>query len=147
MASYGVLAKNVPVGITLVREGFSFSAFLLGPFWFAWNRAWLGATIWIVGAASIAGFSVAFAAGTGAFLIAMATFMFLMALEASEFRRCSLMRRGYLLADVVEALDQNEAEVRFLARRLSGPTTGGSPTPSRLPSRRAEAVGLFLNGT
>lgn len=148
MASYGVLTKDAPIGMELVREGFSFSAFLFGPLWFAGSRAWLGATVWIIGAASIAALSVAFAAGAGALLMAIVTFMFLMGLEASEFRRRSLIRRGYRLADIVEAHDRNEAQVRFLARRFSAPAAGGPPNPHpRLSPHRAETVGLFLNGT
>ncbi|MFN3890043.1 MAG: DUF2628 domain-containing protein [Beijerinckiaceae bacterium] len=148
MASFSVLTRDAPASLSLVRDGFSFSAFIFGPFWFAWTRAWLGFVMWIAGAAAI--ITISRVMGMGAELIAGAIFTFtlLMALEASEFRRRSLVRRGYRLVDVVEAHSGNEAEVRFLARRYSEAPVGapGSPAP-RLAPYRAEPVGLFFNGT
>ena len=32
--------------IVLLRDGFSIPAMLLGPFWLAWNRAWIPAIGW-----------------------------------------------------------------------------------------------------
>ena len=31
-----------------VRDGFAWWAFLLGPIWLLWNRAWLALLIWIL---------------------------------------------------------------------------------------------------
>ncbi len=134
--------------MVFVREGFKFSAFALGPFWFAWNRAWLGFFCWLIGILSIVAVYVALNLGAEIALLAVFAFMLLMGLEASEFRLRSLLRRGYRFADVVEAQNVNEAEIRYLARHLS---TRSPAAPASLPARmtphRAEPVGLFLNGT
>ena len=94
---------------------------------------------------------VALAAAVGAPPLPVAgasvAFMLLMAMEACQFRRRSLTRRGFKLADVVEASRRHEADIRFLARSFSGRSQGGAlPGASRPPSQRVETVGLFLNG-
>jgi hypothetical protein len=148
MASFSVLTRDAPTSLSLVRDGFSFSAFLLGPVWFAWSRAWLGFVVWIAGVGAIIAVSWVAGLSPGVVVAAILAFMFLMGLEACEFRRRSFTRRGYRVADVVEAHGPNEAEVRFLARRLSETPVDapGSPAP-RLTPYRAEPVGLFFNGT
>lgn len=134
--------------MVFVREGFKFSAFALGPFWFAWNRAWLGVFGWLIGVVSIIAVCVALGLGGEIALGAVFAFMLLMGLEASEFRLRSLLRRSYRLADVVEAQNVNEAEIRYLARHLSRRAPGVSANlPARMTPQRAEPVGLFLNGT
>jgi hypothetical protein len=148
MASYSVLTKDAPADLALVREGFTFFAFLLGPIWFAWKRAWLGAAVTIAGILSITALFVAVGAAPGALAAAIIAFMLLMGLEAPEFIRRALVRRGYQVADVVVCNNWNEAEVRFLARRLSAQQSGDALNRhSRVPSHRAETVGLFFNGS
>ena len=146
MASYSVLIKEAPTSMTLVREGFCLPALLFGPFWFVWRRAWLGAILWCGGVALIVSLGVALGVASGLYLGAAFVFMGLMALEASGFRQRALMRRRFQLADIVEAGDRNEAEIRFVARQASAPAR---PAEFRLrPSpRNGEAIGLFLNGT
>jgi Protein of unknown function (DUF2628) len=149
MATFSVHTRGAPDSeITLVREGFSVTAFIFGPFWFAFQRAWLGLAAWVGGMLTI----IALAAAVGAPPLpvagAIVAFMLLMALEACQFRRRSLARRGFKLADVVETSRRNEADIRFLARSLSGQAQGGAlPGASRPQSQRVETVGLFLNGT
>jgi hypothetical protein len=147
MAIYSVHTTDAPGATTLVREGFSLPAFVFGPFWFAWRRAWLGATAWLIGSLSIAGLAVLAGAPPLVTMTAIVAFMFLMGLEACQFRRRSLARRGFVLADVVEASGRQDAEIRFHARGLSGQAQpAAQPGASRPPSQRVETVGLFLNG-
>lgn len=149
MATYSVHTKDASAGdLTLVRDGFCLPAFLFGPFWFAWRRAWLGATIWVLGVAGIGVLTAATGAPELPAAAATVAFMLLMAMEAGQFRRRALTRRGYKLADVVEARGRNEADIRFLARSISQRTRNeAQPGVHRLPPQRVENVGLFLNGT
>ncbi len=96
MATFSVHTRGAPDSeITLVREGFSLTAFIFGPFWFAVQRAWLGLAAWMAGMLTI----VALAAAVGAPPLPVAgasvAFMLLMAMEACQFRRRSLTRRGF----------------------------------------------------
>lgn len=146
MAIYSVLTKEAPASTTLVREGFCLPALLFGPFWFAWRRAWLGAVLWLGGTAIIVSIGMALGLAPGAYLSAAFVFMWLMALEASNFRQRALMRRNFQLADIVEASDRNDAEIRYLTRQAP---TAAQPAEFRMRPgpRNGETVGLFLNGT
>jgi hypothetical protein len=146
MASYSVLIKEAPANISLVRDGFTLPAFMFGPFWFAFRRAWLGAIFWFGGVALIVSAGIVLGVAPELCLGAGFVFMYLMALEASGFRQRSLMRRRYRLADVVEARDLTEAEIRFLARHAPASLRPAEFTLHPGP-RNGEAVGLFLNGT
>lgn len=149
MSTYSVHTKGAsdssPV---LVREGFSLPAFLLGPISFMLRRAWLGVLVWAAGMASLAMLGVTTNTAPGALATAALVFMFLMAMEAPQFQRRSLARRGYILADVVEAANRNEAEMRFFARGVSAESRNvpGEPAKVRPTAQRNESVGLFLSG-
>ena len=148
MASYNVLVKSAPVSLALVRDGFSAPAFVFGPIWFVWHRAWLGAGFWLSGITLIAGAALATRIPPGALILAIVVFAGLMAMEASELRKRSLTRRGYQTADVVEAHGASEAEIRFLARHASAlGVEADSPARARPGAQKVETVGLFLSGT
>lgn len=148
MATYSVHTRDAPEGeIKLVRERLSPTALLFGPFWFAWIRAWLGLAIWLAGVSAIIAAATALNATGETLAAALAVFIILMALEAPQFRRRSLHRRGFAVADFVEAADRGEAEIRYLARRLSKHSPQHlSASAHRLQPQRTEAVGLFLSG-
>ena len=96
----------------LLVEGFRWGAFLFGPLWLAWYRAYIPAALAM--AASVAVFVLTGGAVRGVMLAAIA---FLVGLTGNDCRRWSLERRGYLLTDVVAARDAEAAFARFLARR------------------------------
>ena len=96
----------------LLREAWSWGAFLFGPLWFLAHRAWwpasgyvalvlLDALLLAPGARTLAGFAVATLAG----------------LLGRDLVRWSLGRRGYALAHVVAARDADGALGRLLAIR------------------------------
>lgn len=147
MATFSVHTGDAPdSSLTLVRDGFSLPALLLGPLWFVWTRAWLGAFLWVLGVGIVAAVGAARWVGVEAALAAALSLHMFMALEASEFRRRSLIRRGRRLADIVDARNRAEAEIRYLARRFAASNQNMSQPVPRAQGQRAEAVGLFLNG-
>jgi len=96
----------------LIREGFSWGAFLFGPLWLAGHRAWIpGALLacgWIAAGfvpeqtvRNIVFFGLAWIAG----------------LFGQEWRRWSLERRGYVMPHVVAAAHPDLALARLLDRR------------------------------
>ena len=95
----------------LVREGWSWGAFLFGPFWLLAHRAWLAALLW----AALCCVPALLPRGWG--LVAAGAVAWLAGLVGRDLVRWSLARRGYVLAHVVAAPDQDTALARFLAVR------------------------------
>ena len=96
----------------LVREGFSWAAWLFGPLWLAAHRAWIPAAllgaitvaIWVLlspGLVAVVGFGLGWLSG----------------LLGQDLRRWSLERRGYVLAHVLSARDAETALGRLLTFR------------------------------
>lgn len=102
--------------VVLVKEGFSFPAFLFGPLWALWHRHWLLAaailvTQLIVGAAG----EILADPLIGAVLsLALAA---LVGLLAGDLRRWVLARKDYVTESVVAGRDPEEALQRFLDQR------------------------------
>ncbi len=101
----------------LLREGFSWLAFLVPIPWALWHGMWL-TTIVLVIVAAIVGAVVAWLAFDPAGQIAVAVGYGLVAgLSAPDWRRRSLTRRGYVERGVVVGRDRAAAEFRFLVVR------------------------------
>ncbi len=96
----------------LVREGFSRSALVFGPFWLLANGAWIAGIIALC--ADVASFALlpATAARVLAFGVA-----WLIGLFGEDIRRWSLERRGFMEVHVVAADDEDAAMSRLLHRR------------------------------
>ncbi|HYZ31377.1 MAG TPA: DUF2628 domain-containing protein [Crenalkalicoccus sp.] len=101
-------ARRAPV---LVREGFSWSAFLFGPLWLLANGLWLSALLLLLAGVAL-GLLPPVAAFAAELALALLTGAF-----ARDLRRWSLARRGWLLANVVVARDRDSALARLLEAR------------------------------
>ncbi|GAA0586565.1 hypothetical protein GCM10009416_26260 [Craurococcus roseus] len=101
-------SRRAPV---LVREGFSWGAFLFGPFWLLANRLWLPALLWFVAA----GMALLLASAGG--VLALPALQFLLGCHARDLRRRALARWGYAQAHVVAEHDEERALERLLAAR------------------------------
>ena len=101
-------AKQPP---RLVREGWSWGAFLFGPLWLLVQRAWLAALLWLaVGCLPLL-------LPGAARVVASLALAWLAGLLGRDLVRWSLARQGYALAHVVAARDQDAAFARLLAAR------------------------------
>ena len=131
----------------LVKDGFSFWAFVFTFLWFFWHRLWLAGLlvlVVVVGSGyALAAFDVPpFTAGLAELLLAL-----LIGLEANGLRRWTYERNGRPVADVVTAASREEAEAKAIARAAglaeAGPSAPAAPLPPR-PYRGPEPViGLF----
>jgi Protein of unknown function (DUF2628) len=131
----------------LVRDGFSWGAFLFTFLWFFWNRLWLAGIGVLI---AIIGLPVALQAlhvDPGAAVLAEVLLSLLIGLEANSLRRWTLRRRKPAV-DVVTASDLEEAEAKAFSRWLEN--AGDKPRPrvsASFPAsayRRPEPViGLF----
>ena len=96
----------------LVREGWSWGAFLFGPFWLLFQRAWLPG-----GAVLALTLILAAAARQPTQALQSLALGVLLGLLGRDLVRWSLQRRGYRLAHVLAARDEEGALGRLLAVR------------------------------
>ena len=92
----------------LVPEGFSFWAFVFGPFWLAYHGAWMFAALGLVIDLSVD----VLAPGWAGFGLALGFGLF-----GQDLRRAALSLRGFTLVHVIAARDADAAFARLLDRR------------------------------
>lgn len=103
-----------------VREGFSVPAFIFGPFWLLWKRAWIPAALWTA-LLALVGWSGSLlkippdAVGVVGFAVSA-----MLGLEGDRVLAWSLRRRGYVERDVVIGDNEAEAEEVYFGRLRAG---------------------------
>ncbi len=95
----------------LVREGWSWPAAVFGPLWLLAKRAWIPGLI-LLALTLVAGRAAPHLSGVFALGFAVLT-----GLLGPDALRWSLARRGYTMAEVVAARDEDSALVRLLSAR------------------------------
>jgi hypothetical protein len=137
MAAFTVHIPATPAGqtppadkIVLLRDGFSFPATLFGPFWLAWNRAWLGAIGWAILLAAIAfiGYKLGIPKRTMA-LVGLALSVVL-GFEGVRLIAWCLARKGYAESGVVVGENAEEAEEIFFHNWRPAMTPPPPPPPA-----------------
>jgi hypothetical protein len=128
--------------IVFLRDGFSVAAFLLGPFWLLWRRAWLAALLWTillggVGALAAAGLS---REAVSVLEIALGA---LLGFEGSRLVAWTLARRGYAETAVIVAENLEEAETSFFASLQAGGPAAPGVAAGGLAAARPVVGGLF----
>lgn len=136
----------------LVKDAFSWGAFIFTFLWFFLHRLWLaGLAVLVVLVAfdvTLTLLNVTPVAGVVAHLL----LSWLIGLEANSLRRWTLARRGRPVADVVSASDRDEAMTKATVRwleRSAAPAPVRSPVPSPAsapafsPLRSEPVIGLF----
>ena len=96
----------------LLRDGFSWGAFLFGPLWLLLHRAWIPAAI-----AFAATVLIAALVPEPAQTVLTLGLMLLLGLSGRDLRAWSLERRGFLLAHVLTARTEADALARLLTNR------------------------------
>ena len=134
-----------------VRDGFSWWAFLLTPFWMLRHRLWLVLVAYLVVIAAVDAFL--HRAGVSAFVITTVGLLIslLAGFEAGTLRRFTLRRRGWTHLGIVSGDDLEDAERRFFDSWVrNAPSRGGTPpSPSVTPPPSSPmpgasgVVGLF----
>jgi hypothetical protein len=131
----------------VVKDGFSWGAFLFTFLWFFWHRLWLaGLAVLAAVVALLLALSVLRIDGAAGFA-AVLLLSLLIGLEASSLRRWTLRKRKPV-ADVVTASGRDEAEAksfaRWLARSAEHRAASRPANVSMSPYRRPDPViGLF----
>lgn len=101
-----------PEGTRLIRDGFSWVAFILPPLWLLWHRLWFAAVLAFVvlGALSFVGESQGLALA-GSLLTLLVSFI--VGFEGAALRAAALRRAGWTEWGVVEAENFADAETRY----------------------------------
>lgn len=126
-------------GAVLVHDGWSWGAFVFGPFWLMAHRHWLtGLVALVVLALALAGIAMLpVAGGIKALLWLLVGWLF--GIESASLRRLALKRGGYDEAGVVVGKAGDALEERALGALLAI-----EPARSRTPG---PVLGLFPRGT
>jgi hypothetical protein len=124
--------------IVFLRDGFSLSATLFGPFWLAWNRAWLGALGWalLLAAIAFAGHKLGLPQRTMA-LVGLALSVVL-GFEGVRLVAWSLSRKGYSESSVVVGENVDDAEEIFFHNWRPATALPPPPPPPPPPANQRE---------
>jgi Protein of unknown function (DUF2628) len=142
-----------PERFVFVRDGFSFWAFSLAPFWMLRHRLWLAFVAYVIVALALL-VGLRFIAASGALTIVVSLLLaVLVGFEAATLRRFALSRRGWRNVGIVVGDDLELAERRFFdawvykfSVERANPGPGASPPAWGAPlSRRtsSDVIGLF----
>jgi Protein of unknown function (DUF2628) len=102
-----------PERFAFVRDGFSWSACILEPFWMLWHRLFLVFLLWIVVVVAVAVLARVLSVPPASEAAVILLLAVLIGFEASTLRRWTLLRRGWRDLGIVVADDPEAAERRF----------------------------------
>ncbi|MDR6872329.1 hypothetical protein J2Y55_003345 [Bosea sp. BE125] len=131
----------------LLPETFTWSAFVLSGFWLLINRLWLATAILALIWGGLFYVQSRFGLSSGALILAHWALALFLGFEGQNLIARKLARRGWRLADVVEARGLPEAERRYFERALAGevaPPRAAPVAPARQqPAASLPIIGLF----
>jgi hypothetical protein len=99
--------------LVFLKDGFSWAAFLLGPFWLAVSGEWMGLALYCAFAYATAGALTLAGAGPEWISLSVLAINLLLGFEASSIRRWSLARAGWQEIGSVSGHSAAECERRF----------------------------------
>lgn len=139
-----------PDRFVFVRDGFSFWAFLLAPFWMLRHRLWLVLIGYLIVVAALQVGLPLLGAPTGVMVTVAVLLALLLGFEAATLRRFTLARRRWRNAGIVVGDDLESAERRFFDAWVSGGPGRWMPaqqpvpvSPRPRPQPSSEVIGLF----
>jgi len=136
-----------PARFVFVRDGFSFWAFLFGPFWMLRHQMWLVLLGYAIVFVALELLLKLFGVSAGASFVAGLLLALLVGLEAPTLHRFTLGRRKWANVGVVVGDNLENAERRFFDGWVRSGGTAPSVTPvaptPQPPSATPEVIGLF----
>ncbi|MBX3568247.1 MAG: DUF2628 domain-containing protein [Rhizobiaceae bacterium] len=118
MARYVVMVPEGPVSAAgidrarIVRDGFSFPAFIVPPLWLAWHFLWIEAAIAFAAMLGLGVLGETAGFGWAAPVLSLLVSLFV-GLEGQSMRVARLSRRGWIEVAAIEADTLDDAELRF----------------------------------
>jgi hypothetical protein len=132
-------AAAEPSRFVFIRDGFSWWAFLLTPFWMLRHRLWLALVIYLLVSAAIDGGLRALGASVFTMILVGLLISLLAGLEAGTLRRFGLARRRWRNIGVVTGDDVQDAERRFFDAWIRQAPARRPPSPPSTPTSGAAA--------
>ena len=140
-----------PERFVFVRDGFSFWAFLLAPWWMLRHRLWLALVCYVILAVALSVALRLIGTSAAVAIIAGALFSLLVGFEAATLRRFGLARRGWRNVGIERRFFDAWANKSWVNKSWAErPSVDGVPRASspamgvpmaRRPS--SEVIGLF----
>ena len=115
--------------VVFLRDGFSYYAFLFGPFWLLWKRAWIAAAGWALLLTIIGVLAWKLRVPREAISPLGLLLAVWLGFEGDRLVAWTLKRRGYVESDVVIGDDVEEAEAVYFSR----PRAAVTPPPAQEP--------------
>ncbi len=156
MAAYSVFAPPLPYDsadggerFKFVRDGFCWSAFILGPIWMLFHRLVLVLIAWLVTFIALGLAMRLLGVPFGTASVVFLLLALLIGLEASSLQSWTLQRRGWREIGVVVADELEAAERRFFDELGNRAVVGfGAPMQGRLGMLDrnpggSDVIGLF----
>ena len=130
--------------VVFVKDGFAWSALIFSFLWLLFNRCWIAALAVLAVSVGLSAVGEFYPRLTDA--VGMVGFLFslLVALEANNWRRWSLSRKGYQELGPVTGSNRAECERRFFENWISGSaavTAAPVPRPS-VPAKMSVTPGI-----
>lgn len=153
MAIYAAHAAKGPATLAgadrvrLAPQGFSWPAFLFGPFWLLAKGLWRALLVWLAADILLAVAAATLGLGPQPLTLAQLAIALFLGLEGGALRSAALERSGLPLADIVAAPDEDLALRAFFARWLENdptpqPAAAAPPAPLSTPIRTTGAASL-----
>ncbi len=121
-------------------DGFSWPAFLLGPIWLGYHRAWRALALWFIASVSVSVPSVLGWVHPDAIALVELAISIYLGIEGNSLREAALSRRKFRAVDVIAGDSPEHAEEVFFRRgkavSASGVLQGGA-------LRSSSVLGLF----
>jgi Protein of unknown function (DUF2628). len=118
----------------IVKDGFSWGAFIFNCLWFFYHRLWLAGLLVLVVTLGLDLGLRALDVNPAAAFVAELLLAILIGLEANSLRRWTYERHGRPAVDAVVAAHRDEAEARSFARWLQQAPAPRQPAPSSVLS-------------
>jgi Protein of unknown function (DUF2628) len=135
-----------PERFVFVRDGFSFWAFLLAPWWMLRHRLWLALVCYLILAVALSVALRLIGTSAAVAIIAGALFSLLVGFEAATLRRFGLARRGWRNVGIVVGDDVESAERRFFDawanKTWDNKTWAERPSVDGVPRASSPAMGV-----
>lgn len=141
MSAYVIMKppNGISADARLLRDGFSWLAFLVSPLWLLWHRLWLEA-LFVFLTMSVFN-AVGDATGHGAIGMAMSVLVSLfIGLEGQRMRLAALSRGGWRESGVIEADGETDAETRYALEAAERPKQE-APLPEIVPDNMQVRTG------
>ena len=131
-----------PERFVFVRDGFSFWAFLLAPWWMLRHRLWLALVCYVILAVALSVALRLIGTSAAVAIIAGALFSLLVGFEAATLRRFGLARRGWRNVGIVVGDDVESAERRFFDAWTNWPNKTWAERPSVAGASRTSSSAM-----